>query len=68
MPQHTDEIIQPWVARYKDPRGVIVETIGVDVANHRVLFMRPPYPHICTQPREKWGQKFRRVDGEKTDV
>ncbi|WP_337025209.1 DUF4222 domain-containing protein [Pantoea anthophila] len=65
MPQQTDETIQSWVAKYRDPRGVIVETIGVDVVNHRVLFMRPNYPHVCVQPRETWGRKFRRVTDER---
>nr|WP_071591684.1 DUF4222 domain-containing protein [Pantoea agglomerans] len=64
MPQLSDEIIQPWVARYADPRGVIVETIGVDVTNNRVLFRRPGYPYVCVQPRETWGRKFRRIKGE----
>jgi hypothetical protein len=45
---------------------VIVETIGVDVANKRVLFRRPGYPHICVQPRNIWGQKFRRVEDAPT--
>ncbi|MGC0912460.1 DUF4222 domain-containing protein [Pantoea agglomerans] len=65
MPQLSDEIIQPWVARYTDPRGVIVETIGVDVTNNRVLFRRPGYPYVCVQPRNLWGQKFRRVSDER---
>lgn len=61
MPLLSDEIIQPWVARYADPRGVIVETKGVDVTNNRVLFRRPGYPHTCVQPRNLWGQKFRGI-------
>ncbi|MGJ0478639.1 DUF4222 domain-containing protein [Pantoea agglomerans] len=65
MPQLSDEIIQPWVARYADPRGVIVETIGVDITNNRVLFRRPGYPYVCVQPRNLWGQKFRRVSDER---
>lgn len=65
MPQQANEIIQPWVAKYKDPRGVIVETIGVDVANNRVLFKRPNYEPVCVQPRNLWGQKFRRVSDER---
>ncbi|WP_426607234.1 DUF4222 domain-containing protein [Pantoea anthophila] len=65
MPQLSDEIIQPWVARYADPRGVIVETIGVDVTNNRVLFKRPGYAFVCVQPRNLWGQKFRRVSDER---
>jgi len=65
MPQLSDEVIQPWVARYVDPRGVIVETIGVDVTNNRVLFRRPSYPYVCVQPRNLWGQKFRRVSDER---
>ncbi|MDE1188227.1 MAG: DUF4222 domain-containing protein [Pantoea sp.] len=55
------EIIKQWVEHYKDPRGVVVETIGVDVVNHRVLFKRPGYEHPCMQPRELWGKKFRKV-------
>lgn len=65
MPQLSDEVIQPWVARYADPRGVIVETIGVDVTNNRVLFRRLGYPYVCVQPRNLWGQKFRRVSDER---
>lgn len=65
MPQLSDEVIQPWVARYADPRGVIVETIGVDVTNNRVLFKRPGYPYVCVQPRNLWGLKFRRVSDER---
>lgn len=65
MPQLSDEVIQPWVARYADPRGVIVKTIGVDVTNNRVLFRRPGYPYVCVQPRNLWGQKFRRVSDER---
>lgn len=65
MPQLSDEIIQPWIARYADPRGVIVETIGVDVTNNRVLFKRPGYPYVCVQPRNISGQKFRRVSDER---
>ncbi len=65
MPQLSDEVIQPWVARYADLRGVIVETIGVDVTNNRVLFRRPGYPYVCVQPRNLWGQKFRRVSDER---
>jgi len=65
MPQLSDEVIQPWVARYADLRGVIVETIGVDVTNSRVLFRRPGYPYVCVQPRNLWGQKFRRVSDER---
>lgn len=56
-----NEHIKPWVARYKDSHGVEVETIGVDVVNHRVIFMRSGYPYPCTQPRELWGRKFRKV-------
>jgi len=56
-----NEIIKPWVERYKDSHGVEVETMGVDVVNHRVIFMRPGYPHTCAQPRELWGRKFRKV-------
>lgn len=56
-----NEVIKPWAARFTDPRGVEVETVGVDVVNHRVIFMRPGYPYPCAQPRELWGRKFRRV-------
>ncbi|WP_414056797.1 DUF4222 domain-containing protein [Pantoea dispersa] len=56
-----NEIIKPWVARYKDSYGVEVETVGVDIVNHRVIFMRSGYPHPCAQPRERWGRKFRKV-------
>lgn len=56
-----NEHIKPWVERYKDSHGVEVETIGVDVVNHRVIFMRLGYPYPCAQPRELWGRKFRKV-------
>lgn len=56
-----NEIIKPWIARYKDSYGVEVETVGVDIVNHRVIFMRSGYPHPCAQPRERWGRKFRKV-------
>ncbi|WP_288476683.1 DUF4222 domain-containing protein [uncultured Pantoea sp.] len=56
-----NEIIKPFQERYKDPRGVKVETVGVDVVNHRVIFMRPGYLHPCMQPRVLFSQKFRKV-------
>lgn len=57
------EIIKPWVELYRDDHGHIVETVGVDVVNHRVIFMRKSqgYPLPCAQPRELWGKKFRKV-------
>ncbi len=57
-----NEVIKPWKARYQAPNGVVVETVGVDVVNQRVIFMRPDYPHECAVPREIWGRKFRRID------
>lgn len=56
-----NEHIKPWGERYKDSHGVEVETIGVDVVNHRVIFMRSGYPYPCAQPRKLWGRKFRKV-------
>ena len=56
-----NEIIKPWVERFKDNRGVVVETFGVDVVNHRVIYMRPNYPNPCMQPRALFSQKFRKV-------
>jgi len=53
--------IKPYVAKYTDPRGVVVETVGVDMVNHRVIYLRPGYPHPCATPRELWGQKFKAV-------
>lgn len=57
-----NSLIKPWKKTYKDPRGVTVETVGVDVVNHRVIFMRPGYPHPCAQLRELWGKKFKAVE------
>ncbi|MDH2066868.1 DUF4222 domain-containing protein [Pantoea sp. GD03673] len=56
-----NEIVKPWVERYMDPRGVVVVTVGVDVVNHRVIYMRPDYPEPCIQPRVLFSQTFRKV-------
>ncbi|TWD32316.1 DUF4222 domain-containing protein [Pantoea sp. SJZ147] len=55
------EVIKPWVETYKDNRGVKVTTVGVDTVNHRVIFMRPNYPHQCMLPRVLFSQKFKKV-------
>ncbi|QGX91232.1 DUF4222 domain-containing protein [Tatumella sp. TA1] len=57
-----DEVIEPWVQRYTDPRGIEVETVGVDIANHRVIFRRPGYAPECVCPRCDWSKKFRKVE------
>lgn len=57
-----EELIKTWVERYKDPHGIEVETIGVDVINNRVIYRRPGYPHDCVCPRRDWSKKFRKVE------
>lgn len=56
-----NEIIKPWAERFLDHRGVVVETIGVDIVNHRVLFTRSGYPYSCMQPRSLFSKKFKKV-------
>ncbi|KAB8312297.1 DUF4222 domain-containing protein [Erwinia endophytica] len=58
-----NELIEPWIARYRDRRGVIVETVGIDTTNQRVIFRRPNYDHECVCPRRDWKKKFKRVEG-----
>lgn len=55
------EIIKPWIERYTEPRGVPVTTVGVDTVNHRVIFRRPNYHHVCMLPHVLFSQKFRKV-------
>ena len=57
------EVIRSWVERYKENKGHIVQTIGVDVVNHRVIFRRisQGYEHPCALARETWGKRFRKV-------
>ncbi|WP_168404831.1 DUF4222 domain-containing protein [Erwinia amylovora] len=55
------EFIQPWRCRYRDRRGVIVETIGIDTVNQRIIYRRPGYEHDCVCPRREWKKKFERV-------
>ncbi|MBT0720568.1 DUF4222 domain-containing protein [Rosenbergiella collisarenosi] len=57
-----DEVIKPWVQRYTDPRGIEVETVGVDIVNHRVIFRYADYPYECVCPRRDWPKKFRKVE------
>ncbi|AUX93671.1 DUF4222 domain-containing protein [Mixta gaviniae] len=57
-----NEIIKPWVERFLDQHGVVVETIGVDIVNHRVIYQRPGYEHDCICPRRDWQKNFRKVE------
>lgn len=57
-----DEIIKHWVEKYRDWRGVTVETVGVDVVNQRVIYRRPGYEFECVCPRRDWSKKFRKVE------
>ncbi|WP_029686580.1 DUF4222 domain-containing protein [Tatumella saanichensis] len=57
-----DEIIKPWFERYRDWRGITVETVGVDIANQRVIHRRPGYEFVCVCPRRDWSKKFRKVE------
>ena len=47
---------------YLDWRGRLVHVVGVDQANHRVLFRRPEYPQgLCFCTRRDFGTKFKKV-------
>ena len=56
-----EEIIKPWVEEYRDWRGVVVDTVGVDIVNQRIIYRRPGYEFDCVSPRRDWSRKFRRV-------
>lgn len=55
-------VLMPWKARYRDRYGVIVETVGVDIANQWVIYRIPGYEHDCMCPRRHWSRKFTRVE------
>lgn len=56
------EQIVPFEMDCRDWRGRLVHVVGVDQANHRVLFRRPDYPQgLCFCPRRDFGPKFKKV-------
>ncbi|WP_037033036.1 DUF4222 domain-containing protein [Rahnella sp. WP5] len=57
-----NEQIVPFEMDCRDSRGRLVHVVGVDQANHRVLFRRPDYPlGLCFCPRRDFGIKFKKV-------
>lgn len=58
------EQIVPFEMDCLDQRGRLVHVVGVDQANHRVLFRRPNYHMgLCFIPRRDFGTKFKKVSG-----
>lgn len=57
-----NEQIVPFEMDYLDWRGRLVHVVGVDQANHRVLYRRPEYLYgLCFYPRRDFGTKFKKV-------
>ncbi|KGT87219.1 hypothetical protein NG99_23635 [Erwinia typographi] len=56
------EKIEPWVANYRERyHGILVETIGIDTVNQRIIFRRQGYEYECVCPRRDWKKKYERV-------
>ena len=57
-----NEQIVPFEMDCRDKHGRLVHVVGVDQANHRVLYRRPDYQFgLCFCPRRDFGTEFKKV-------
>ncbi|EIZ2213078.1 DUF4222 domain-containing protein [Cronobacter sakazakii] len=49
---------------FKDRRGIPVRVIRWEPESHRVIYLRPGYPHECFSPLQIFKRDFRELEGD----